>query len=173
MTHPPASQLALYSRGDLGFWYRHRVEHHLEHCEECARITGEFIQLQRSLAQVAVQLPPGLNDRAWQSLASEMTANIHLGLAAGECVSVRPVLTRRPAMAFALAGLALLVIVAGFEQPNVANSQLELHASGRMLTVTPPAGLDVVRTVNTRGDIGTRYVDDTGVTINVVYASGE
>ncbi len=172
-THIPASQLALFSRGDLGFWYRRRVERHLRHCEECSRLTGEFLQLRQSLAQAAERLPVELNGDAWRSLASEMTANIRLGLAAGECVNVRPVLARRPAMAVALAGLALLIVLAGLERPKVSNPQPDLHASERMLTVTPPAGIDVVRTVNTRGDIGTRYVDDTGVTINVVYASVE
>jgi anti-sigma factor RsiW len=173
MTHIPASQLALYSRGDLGFWCRHRVERHLAHCENCARVTGDFTRLQQALAASARELPPALNGRAWDRLASEMTANIRLGLSAGECVSVRPVLTRRPVMTFALAGLALLIVVAGLERPKAFDPQPDLRATRHMLTVTDPAGLDVVRTVNTRGDIGTRYVDDTGVTINVVYASGE
>jgi hypothetical protein len=46
------------------------------------------------LKQAAAEMPPGVN---WERLAAEMTANIRVGLAAGECVAPR----RRKPVAFA------------------------------------------------------------------------
>jgi anti-sigma factor RsiW len=193
--HIPIPELALFSRGDLSFWMRWRVERHLRHCEECAQLTEEFVRMQDQLAQTAEDLPASFSDAAWRSIAAEMTANIHLGLAAGECVSVRPRLLARPRMAFALAGLAILVIFAGVESSvphktspvqsaeeaglstlEASATGIAVHSAGHMLSVSAPPGVearDLIQTVNTRGDMHSRYTDDTGVTINAVYADAE
>ena len=188
--HVALPQLALFSRGDLSLWSRWKVERHVSHCEECSRLAREFAQVQEQLSSAAVELPANITAATWRSLASEMTANIHLAIAAGECVSVRPRLTERPRLVFAMAGMAVVLIVAVAERPQLSEStmpidrqtgltleasgsEIAVHADGRMLAVPAPAGADVIQTVNTRGDMHSRYTDDTGVTINAVYADAE
>jgi anti-sigma factor RsiW len=191
--HIPQTQLALYSRGDLGFWRRKLVERHLDRCEECAGTAGEFIQLQESLRRSAESMP--LEGSAWQTLASEMSANIRLGLSAGECVSLaekpsRAGFVSRPRLSLALAGLTVLAVLIAMEHPamhrdpvpaqaGLSNAFPTLEASGdetmvtsgdRGLSVPAPAGSNVIRTVSAHGAVRSRYVDDTGVTIVNVYA---
>jgi hypothetical protein len=191
--HIPQTQLALYSRGDLGFWRRKLVERHVDRCEECAAAAVEFIQLQQSLRRSAESVP--LEGSAWQSLASEMSANIRLGLSAGECVSLaekpsRTGFANRSRLSLALAGLTVLAVLIAIEHPaihrdpvpvqaDLSNALPTLEASGdetmvssgdRGLSVPAPAGSNVIRTVSAHGAVRSRYVDDTGVTIVNVYA---
>ncbi len=181
--HVPVSQLALYSRGDLGFWRRRGVERHVVRCEECAGQVREFVQATEILAEAATELPPELSNAAWRFLASEMTANIRLGIAAGECVATRPVMSGRPRLTLALAGMAVVLVLAVLEHPRLGPAPVA-HApgavlepmaadAGRMLSISAPAGQAVIQTVNMRGDMRSRIVDDTGVTIYDVYASAE
>jgi anti-sigma factor RsiW len=87
--HVIDTDLALYSSGDLPVWRRAQVWLHVSACERC-RLRIEAFRADRSRRRAnADQLPEGLD---WDRMAAEMTANIHLGLAAGECVSPR---TRR------------------------------------------------------------------------------
>lgn len=89
--HVAETQLALFITGDLPLWQSLGVRYHLGHCETCqARMETYRADRQRFQAH-ANQLPPGLD---WDRLAAEMTANIHLGLEAGECVTPRPRKTR-------------------------------------------------------------------------------
>lgn len=191
--HIPLTQLALYSRGDLGFWHRKLVERHLDRCEECGTAALEFSQIEENIRLSASQMPPALEGSAWQSLASEMSANIRLGLAAGECVSFhspgsRSGFVSRPRLSLALAGLTVLAVLVAMEHPvsrsapvtvQAQTSQSTLEASGdevmvssgdRGLSVPAPAGSNVIRTVSAHGAVRSRYVDDTGVTIVNVYA---
>jgi anti-sigma factor RsiW len=193
--HIPTSRLALYARGDLGFWHREVVERHVNGCEECCRAVQEFVQIQESVLRVADSMPPALDGVAWQALASEMSANIRLGLAAGECVSprepsLRPVFVSRPRLSLALAGLTVLAVLLAMEHPALRRAPVQvpvqagiglptLEASGdavmvrsgdRGLSVAAPAGISVIRTVSSHGAVRSRYVDDTGVTIVNVYA---
>jgi len=120
--HIPTSRLALYARGDLGFWHRKVVERHVNGCEECGRTVQEFVQVQENMLRVADRMPVTLEGAAWQALASEMSANIRLGLAAGECVnlrepSLRPVFVSRPRLSLALAGLTVLAVLVVMEHP--------------------------------------------------------
>jgi anti-sigma factor RsiW len=191
--HFPPAQLALYARGDLGFWSRLGVERHLRRCGECADLAVEFSRLQEVIVDAAADLPSELNGPAWHRLASEMTANIRLAIAAGECVTPRFISQARPRLTLALAGLAVLLVWAGLERPAVFPGTTQLNAetgaessatptlegsesgiavrgSGRAFTVAAPAGQNTIRTVSARGEIRSRYVDDTGVTIVNVYA---
>jgi hypothetical protein len=193
-SHIPQTQLALYSRGDLGFWHRKLVERHLDRCEECAGAAIEFIQLQEGMGRSADQMPASLEGSAWQSLASEMSANIRLGLSAGECVSLAEKPSRvafvRPRLSLALAGLTVLAVLIAIEHPAMHHDPVPvpvqaqaglptLEASGdetmvtsgdRGLSVPAPVGSNVIRTVSAHGAVRSRYVDDTGVTIVNVYA---
>jgi anti-sigma factor RsiW len=193
--HIPQTQLALYSRGDVGFWRRKLVERHLDRCEECAAAALEFVRLQESLSRSADVMPAALDGSGWQSLASEMSANIRLGLSAGECVSFverpsRVALVTPPRLSLALAGLTVLAVLLAMENPvlhhaavpaqaGLSNTLPTLEASGdetmvssgdRGLSVPAPAGSNVIRTVSAHGAVRSRYVDDTGVTIVNVYA---
>jgi len=185
-SHIPASQLALYSTGDLGFWTRRKMERHLAECEECSRLATRFATDREDLSETKFALPGGLSEARWAKLSREMTANIRLGLEAGECVGLSRAQVGRPRLTLALAGLAVLIVIAGLERPVIrpsgvpdnldlrtlesSQSGIEVRASGRVLAVPAPTGRDVIQTVDTRGEMRSRYVDDSGVTIINVYA---
>ena len=84
--HVKETDLALYASGDLRLWQRAAVHLHVRQCASCRERVEEFRADARMLREAAAKLPEGLD---WARLASEMTANIHVGLAAGECVSPR------------------------------------------------------------------------------------
>lgn len=110
MKHPGDVQLALFAGKDLGLLSRLLVAWHLRKCGDC-RAEVEALQFARArVRDLADELPAGVH---WKQLSQEMTANIHVGLAAGECVgpvSERPRLrVWKPALAFAVA----TVVVAG------------------------------------------------------------
>lgn len=86
MEHPAEADLALYAGGDLPLWPRLRTSIHVNRCSRCRALAEEFRQDRTALLESAVDLPEGLN---WDRLSAEMTANIHLGLEAGECVTPR------------------------------------------------------------------------------------
>jgi len=64
---------------------------HIARCEACRTRSESYRQGRQSLKLAAGALPAGVN---WDRLAAEMTANIRVGLAAGECVAPR---RRKPA----------------------------------------------------------------------------
>ncbi len=82
--HISEADLALYATRDLSLWVRPWVRLHLSRCAECAAIAGHYRTDQQRVRELAGALPEGLD---WDRLAAEMTANIRVGLAAGECVS--------------------------------------------------------------------------------------
>ena len=84
MTHPVPANLALYATGDLAAWPRLKTGIHLRACDQCRELVNVFRADREELRASADDLPEGLD---WNRLAAEMTANVHLGLAAGECVS--------------------------------------------------------------------------------------
>jgi hypothetical protein len=84
--HVREIDLALFAAGDLKFLNRMAVRLHTANCEECrVRVQAYCLDRER-LKQDASELPAGVN---WDGLAAEMTANIRVGLAAGECVAPR------------------------------------------------------------------------------------
>ena len=88
MNHPDTSRLALLAGGDLGFWPAMPVRLHVRSCERCQ---SELQAFRQAVADAAKDLPPGFE---WNRLAEEMTGNIRVGLAAGECVGGYPVRSR-------------------------------------------------------------------------------
>jgi hypothetical protein len=82
--HPFDTDLALYSSGDLHGWERIKTAVHVHGCERCTGSVAAFRKDQKQLADSAGALPPGIN---WDRLAADMSANIRVGLAAGECVA--------------------------------------------------------------------------------------
>jgi hypothetical protein len=110
--HPAETELALFAGGDLGVWRRRRIASHTRQCASC-RKTAEALSMAREHARdLAEDLPP---DTKWNDLAAEMSANIRLGLEAGECIEHLPSRARRPILRWnlttALAGVALLGLV--------------------------------------------------------------
>jgi hypothetical protein len=112
MTHPLQSDLALYSTGDLPLWRRPLVRMHLGGCDACRSWVAAFDSDRESIRRLASEMPQGVN---WDRLAAEMSANVRVGLEAGECVASRvhkPTIARGWRVAAASAGVAVLLVSA-------------------------------------------------------------
>ena len=84
MKHVSESDLALYASGDLGGWPRWTTALHVHRCVECREMVEAYRMLRADARSETSALPAGLD---WDRLSAEMRANIHVGLAAGECVT--------------------------------------------------------------------------------------
>lgn len=185
--HPNEIQLSLYAGGDAILLERIRTGLHVRGCESCR---AEVESLQRGwteLRRVADELPANLN---WERLASEMTGNIRVGLAAGECVA--PVIGKSDrlgwrAAAVLASGTALIMTAWWLNIPpakhlaaNGNGVRLEATAAGiemkqnggALVLLNQNAGSGSTVFVSTPGSLRARYVNaETGqVTINNVYA---
>ncbi len=190
MSHPHEADLALYAGGDLGLLTRLRLRAHLSGCSDCRRSVEEFHAAIEALRREQLEMSRGLR---WDRLASEMTANIHLGVAAGECVGpvavqrIRPRWQKAVILAPVLVPLIVLVVIGVYiqrpqQQPasgwvegtvvEATSEGIEWKQGDRMLSLRHPTAEDVTYVVNTQGTVRARYVDsETGqVTIHNVYA---
>ncbi|MGO9892879.1 MAG: hypothetical protein ACLPX8_01520 [Bryobacteraceae bacterium] len=179
MKHPDQATLALHAGGDLGKFAAWRTERHLACCAQCRQELAAYEITREHLA--ALHSLPGL---AWGRLASEMRANIRLGLTAGECVA--PVSRRgwalwTPArLAACAAALALAAAAVWIERPvpvlaPTAGIVVETTAGGVRLTRGGQAmgllnrgGESVTYTAGAQGSVEARYVDTNYVTVNQV-----
>jgi hypothetical protein len=84
MRHPFETDLALYAGRDLTGWKRFTTAWHVRNCADCRTSVESLRDVQQQWADTVDDLPEGVN---WDKLSAEMTANIHLGIAAGECVA--------------------------------------------------------------------------------------
>jgi hypothetical protein len=117
MRHVKDTDLALYASGDLRLLQRLSVRLHLAKCESCRDLADEFRADARLLHDAAGELPEGVN---WARLSAEMSANIRVGLEAGECVAPRaqskharvPILILPAWRSLALASSVALVLAA-------------------------------------------------------------
>ncbi len=183
--HPTETELALYAGGDLAWTDRLRVRKHVDACRRCREEAGAFAAVRVSAANELREMP----EATWNSLASEMKANIRLGLEAGACVTETS--PRRTVVAFlgegllaraaVLASLAFVlatgVWMAHREPPpgvvlQVSGEGIEMVDGERGLSLMNGRTADVTYSVSAQGGVRARYVDsDTGyVTINHVYA---
>jgi len=178
--------LALHAGEDLGAFARWRTARHLSRCEECRNEIAAYERMRNILPELAET--PEIH---WNRLAAEMTANIRLGLAAGECVRRAADSYRRPRLtgfraAVAFASMAALV-AAGItlEHPSPAPAET---AVGMIAEATPDSGgiqmregsqafrllhsgaAKVTYSAGAQGSMEARYVDrETGyVTVNRV-----
>ena len=147
-THPSDLRLAAFATGDyVTFIQRFGLERHVNGCEHCQEQIAAFRAMRTELAQTEL---PALN---WDALASEMRANIHLGLEAGECVRVAsPNAGRVRGLRLAVAFASLLLVAgAGIfmrdyrprQTPQVAQSE------GPSLTALPEYRIPVLETSTT------------------------
>ena len=186
MTHPNESRLALYAGDDLPLLARFRIASHVLDCDRCTRQVEELRGMRDWMRLQEHETPDGVR---WEALASEIKANIRLGLAAGRCVDVPEALEephgfRWPAPAMALP--VLLLVIAGWMlqsmqpalQPasadyvvDASSAGIGVQRDGRGFTLLQPRGENVVLSVNGEA-AGARYVDsETGqVTISHVCA---
>ncbi len=184
MTHPDPAELALYAGAELSWLRRLRVGGHVRRCAACRWEVERFREARTRLRDMAWDEPAGLN---WERLAAEMRANIHVGLAAAECVGPEPVSGRsRWRMAVtAIPVAALLLATLLLQRPRLeprppsgavvleaASDGIALRQGEAVLKLQHPSGRDVTYTVNTQGVLRARFVDaETGyVTVNLVYA---
>ncbi len=187
MRHLSEAELALHAGGDLGAFARWRAERHLARCQSCRDEFDSFVQSIR-LASALEDMP----ELHWNRLATEMKANIRLGVAAGECVrtEARPLREApwyvgiRGAVAFASA-IALLVTGVMLDRPaplsysqgvelqsTAAGIQVREGSTALRLMHRGAAEQDVTYTPDARGSMRARYMDpETGyVTVTNVYA---
>lgn len=82
--HPNETQLALYSGNDLGHWETWRIRRHLAQCSACRRQVLNHRENAEAIRAHAAEMPGQFN---WSRLAEEMTGNVRVGLAAGECIA--------------------------------------------------------------------------------------
>jgi hypothetical protein len=193
--HPFETDLALYAGRDLTGWKRFSTAWHVRNCTDCRASVESFRDVQQQFAATADEFPDDVN---WDKLSAEMTANIHLGIAAGECVAtaneratVQPHLSWNWQPAAIVAGLVMVFGAAWWlnmpaiswkkptpvsmgpvlDGPVVAASfdGIQYSENGSMLGVNMDAPVAV--SVSFNGTASARYVnEDTGVvTIATVY----
>jgi hypothetical protein len=186
MKHPADFQLALYAGGDADVLDRWRIRRHLSQCDYCRR---EIQSFRAAIEQVRAGEGEGPANLNWERLAAEMTANIHVGLEAGECVAT-PV--RKPERigwkaAAVMAGMTFMLaagwwlnsapkrpghaIRAAHIEMRTTASGIELNENGNALTLLHTRGRQKPIIVSVPGTLRARFVDtETGqVTINNVY----
>lgn len=126
--HVTETDLALYAAGDLPFWRVLPARFHVRQCEACRGLVEALRADREELRRSAGNMPAQVD---WDQLAAEMTANIRVGLAAGECVTPREhkavALSWRPAAIAA----GLIVLMAGAWWLNIPRADTE--AIGRAL----------------------------------------
>src|SRR5262249_16887292 len=110
-SHIAETDLALYVSGDLGLGRRVLVRLHISQCDRCARRVEAYRSDRKAMREIAAEIPDEVD---WDRLSAEMTANIRVGLAAGECVAPRrrKVVTLGWRPAAAMAGLSAVLAVA-------------------------------------------------------------
>jgi hypothetical protein len=123
--HIVETDLALFATGDMPLWRHPLVRLHLARCRFCEQRVEVYREDQAAIRQMAEEMPAGVS---WNRLAAEMTANIRVGLAAGECVAPRPQPRSMPAgwrIAATVAGFSALLVSAWWlNMPRSENAAL-------------------------------------------------
>jgi hypothetical protein len=141
VTHVSQHTLALLAGGDLKGFAAWRAHRHVARCAGCRSALASFEAARAKLRDAAGELPPAVN---WDRLASEMSANIHVGLEAAAVVTPRVAPSRldwRAAVAFA--SLAA-VIVTGWVMnvPRLTPQPIASVSSGGTTVELSPAGVE-------------------------------
>jgi anti-sigma factor RsiW len=184
--HPGRETLALHAGGDLGRFQAWRTARHLERCTECREEVAAFEEMREALPQLN-EMP----EVRWDRIGAEMSANIRLGLAAGECVREaseprgRYPLFMGARTAIALASLCAVVAAAlvlqhptppvmsaGIPIAQITQDGIQTRAGNQGFALIHTNAHGVTHTVGAEGTMGASYVDpSTGyVTMTKVYA---
>jgi hypothetical protein len=118
--HIQETELARYVARDLAPVRRTAVWLHVRGCDRCLQRIQAYRADQAQIREASGRMPEGVE---WDRLASEITANIRVGLAAGECVAPR---SRK-------------LVVWGWRPAAVMAGMVVLLAGAWWLN-TPPAG---------------------------------
>lgn len=150
--HLAETDLALYASGDQSMWRALKIRLHIGRCERCRRRVEAYRADRRSVREISNTTPESVD---WDRLAAEMTANIRVGLAAGECVAPR---VRKASFgwrpAAAMAGLAALLTTAWWLNMPPSTTQ----ALGRAMTA-------IVHGHGSVGRPGIAPMDDRGMVV--------
>lgn len=193
MKHPSESVLALYAAGDLSWARRKLTGHHVAQCGACQSIVVDYSEFRADVREFP-KMPANMQ---WSRLAEEMSANIRLGIEAGECVSPKVKAGSKVRFAPGFGGVpawhrlsiacAVLCAVAGIafivEHPpslaappltgtvlEASEAGLQMSEGNQTLRLLNTSGTEVSRTVGSRGEVGARYLDPNGyVTVSQVY----
>ncbi|MGH9559799.1 MAG: hypothetical protein ACRD30_11215 [Bryobacteraceae bacterium] len=110
--HIAETELALYASADLDWLHRAAVRLHVSRCERCRGTAENYRADRERVREIAAEMPAGLD---WERLAAEMTANIRVGLEAGECVAprkrARVQLRWHPALAASAVAVATIAVL--------------------------------------------------------------
>lgn len=178
MRHPDEIQLALYAGDDLDAWKRWRVGRHVLRCTVCSEAVAELKAARERIRDLAAETPDGLN---WARLSDEMTGNIRVGLAAGECIagfekSPRAKSGLAAHAGLVLAGATVVAMTALWVQlPRQETDQL-IHALkgirferiGKVLRSAPLRGSEVVLEASP-GSIG---IKENGGALTLLHPQG-
>ena len=110
--HIAETQVALLSTREMALWRQLWNRLHMARCAACRDRVAAYRADREVLRRLAETMPAGVH---WDRLAAEMTANIRVGLAAGECVAPRGprrVLATGWRVAAAMAGFTVLLVSA-------------------------------------------------------------
>jgi len=190
--HPGESDLALYAAGDLRLFHQWRTDRHVRGCSQCQQTAAEYSEF-RSAAASATLSGKALDNLNWNRLASEMSANIRLGLAAGECVGTR--LAPRPIISgkrLVLAGgmlSALVAIGAWLGRPDLhpvqwqkissgtileaADSGIQVRGMRQTLRIMNPTTRNVIYSVGAQGELRARSLDPETGNVAITHVYGE
>jgi anti-sigma factor RsiW len=172
--HVAETDLALYVSGDLGLFQRAAVHFHIGRCERCSQLVEAYRADRARIKEVAAKMPEGVD---WDRLSAEMTANIRVGLAAGECVA-RPRRRKTPAMklavswrpaAIAAGAVALLSVAWLLNMPAGTTDELGralsavLHGRGSVTGGISPAADDDRRPVVVANQLGIELRENNNV----------
>jgi hypothetical protein len=187
MKHPADSLLALHAGGDGAMLDRWRTRYHLRHCERCRRQVQAYADASAAVRGSTPELPGYIK---WNDLAAEMTANIRVGIAAGECVGPIPQRVEQRLgwrAAAVMAGMTAVLTTALWLNPvprrqhaltgpkveiRTTSAGLEVNENGNTLTLVHRRGGLKPIIVSAPGSLRSRFIDaETGqVTIHNVYA---
>jgi hypothetical protein len=137
--HVIETDLALYAAGDLPFWRSALVGIHVRKCGECRGLVQALREDRKELKRSADDMPANID---WDQLAAEMTANIRVGLAAGECVTPRERKVASISWRPAAIAAGLVVLMAGAWWLNIPRTDTE--AIGRAIRSMATGGRAVV-----------------------------
>jgi hypothetical protein len=139
MSHVAETDLALLGTGDLSMWRQTAVKLHVSFCRRCAERVEQYRRDRGVVRALAAQMPAGVD---WDKLSAEMTANIHLGIEAGECVTPRgrtPIFKPNEGWA---SRWAAQWMPASFWKPAAVAMGVTVLLSGAWWLNVPPSGAD-------------------------------